>query len=133
MLDTVDPDDLAGTAAAGREQLADVLARPAYASAHRVTAVGHAHIDSAWLWPVRETVRKCARTFSNMVDLMDRHPDFRFACSSAQQYAWIKDKYPSLFARIKEKVAAGQFIPVGACGSRPTPTCPARRPWPGSS
>ncbi|GKT31615.1 Alpha-mannosidase 2C1, partial [Aduncisulcus paluster] len=44
---------------------------------------------------------------------MDRHPDFRFACSSAQQYAWIKDKYPSLFARIKEKVAAGQFIPVG--------------------
>lgn len=113
MLDTVDPDDLAGTAAAGREQLADVLARPAYASAHRITAVGHAHIDSAWLWPVRETVRKCARTFSNMVDLMDRHPDFRFACSSAQQYAWIKDKYPSLFARIKEKVAAGQFIPVG--------------------
>lgn len=54
MLDTVDPDDLAGTAAAGREQLADVLARPAYASAHRITAVGHAHIDSAWLWPVRE-------------------------------------------------------------------------------
>lgn len=113
MLDTVDPDNLAGTAAAGRDQLAEVLARPAYASAHRITAVGHAHIDSAWLWPVRETVRKCARTFSNMVDLMDRNPDFRFACSSAQQYAWIKDTYPALFARIKEKVAAGQFIPVG--------------------
>lgn len=113
MLDTVDPDNLAGTAAAGRDQLAEVLARPAYASAHRITAVGHAHIDSAWLWPVRETVRKCARTFSNMVDLMDRNPDFRFACSSAQQYAWIKDAYPALFARIKEKVAAGQFIPVG--------------------
>lgn len=113
MVDTVDPEDLAGTAADGRAELAEVLARPAYASAHRITAVGHAHIDSAWLWPVRETVRKCARTFSNMVDLMDRHPDFRFACSSAQQYAWIKDKYPTLFARIKEKVAAGQFIPVG--------------------
>ena len=38
------------------------LARPAYASAHRVVAVGHAHIDSAWLWPVRETIRKCARS-----------------------------------------------------------------------
>ena len=66
MLDAIDPDDVAGTAAAGRAALAAVLASPAYASAHRVLAVGHAHIDSAWLWPVRETVRKCARTFSNV-------------------------------------------------------------------
>ena len=44
--------------------LADVLSRPAYASAHRLVATGHAHIDSAWLWPVRETIRKCARTTS---------------------------------------------------------------------
>lgn len=114
MLDTVDPDDIAATAAAGRAQLTDVLSRPAYASAHRITAVGHAHIDSAWLWPVRETVRKCARTFANVVDLMDRHPQFRFACSSAQQFAWIKQGYPDLYDRIKEKVSAGQFIPVGS-------------------
>ncbi|CAM2950470.1 alpha-mannosidase [Skermania piniformis] len=113
MLDTVDPDDIAGTAAAGRRELVDVLARPAHASAHHVVAVGHAHIDSAWLWPVRETIRKCARTFANMVELMDRYPDFRFACSSAQQFAWIKQHHPELFARIKLKVAAGQFIPVG--------------------
>jgi alpha-mannosidase len=113
MLDVMDPDDVAGTATAGRAQLAEVLAQPAYASAHKVIAVGHAHIDSAWLWPVRETVRKCARTFSNMVDLMDRYPDFRFACSSAQQFAWIKANYPDLFARIQTKVASGQFIPVG--------------------
>ena len=113
MCDVMDPDDVPGTAATGRAALADVLSRPAYASAHNVIAVGHAHIDSAWLWPVRETVRKCARTFSNMVDLMDRYPDFRFACSSAQQFAWIKQHYPELFDRIRKKVAAGQFIPVG--------------------
>ena len=113
MLDVMDPDDVAGTAAAGRAQLVDVLAQPAYASAHKVIAVGHAHIDSAWLWPVRETVRKCARTFSNMVDLMDRYPDFRFACSSAQQFAWIKANYPDLFAKITAKVKVGQFVPVG--------------------
>ncbi len=113
MLDVVDPDDIPGTAAAARACLADVLARPAYASAHHIVAVGHAHIDSAWLWPIRETVRKCARTFSNMVDLMDRHPEFRFACSSAQQFAWIRDQYPALWTRLKTKVAAGQFIPVG--------------------
>ncbi|MGX9295281.1 alpha-mannosidase [Tsukamurella paurometabola] len=113
MLDAVDPHDVAGTAAAGRAALAPALASPAYASAHRITAVGHAHIDSAWLWPVRETARKCARTFANVVDLMDRDPSFRFACSSAQQFAWVRDRYPDLFGRIKDKVAAGRFVPVG--------------------
>ncbi len=94
MVDVVDPGDVAGTAAAGRAELAEVLARPAYASAHRIVAVGHAHIDSAWLWPVRETIRKCARTFSNVVALADADPTFKFACSSAQQYAWVKEHYP---------------------------------------
>lgn len=113
MLDGIDPDDIPGTAAAGRDLLREVLSRPAYASAHHLVAVGHAHIDSAWLWPVRETVRKCARTFANVVALMDEYPDFRFACSSAQQLAWVKEGYPELFERIRGKVAAGQFVPVG--------------------
>jgi alpha-mannosidase len=112
-LDALDPDDVAGTAADGRECLRDVLDQPAYPSAHQVVAVGHAHIDSAWLWPVRETVRKCARTFSNVIALMEENPDFVFAASSAQQYAWIRDRYPKLFERIRAKVAAGQFVPVG--------------------
>jgi alpha-mannosidase len=112
-VDVADPDDLPGTAAEARAELVDVLSRPASASAHRVVAVGHAHIDSAWLWPVRETIRKCARTFSNVIELADADPDFRFACSSAQQYAWMKQYYPELFARITEKVRAGQFVPVG--------------------
>ncbi|MBO0984233.1 glycoside hydrolase family 38 C-terminal domain-containing protein [Rathayibacter sp. SD072] len=111
--DAVDPSDVSGTAAAGRRALEGVLASPAVPSAHRLHAVGHAHIDSAWLWPVRETIRKCARTFSNVIALMDEHPDFVFACSSAQQFAWMKEHYPELFERIREKVAAGQFVPVG--------------------
>jgi alpha-mannosidase len=113
MMDLMDPDDVAGTAAAGREALAEVLSRPAYASAHQLVATGHAHIDSAWLWPVRETIRKCARTFSNVVALMDEDPGFVFSCSSAQQFAWMKEFYPELFGRIREKVKAGQFVPVG--------------------
>ncbi|MBO9041180.1 alpha-mannosidase [Curtobacterium flaccumfaciens] len=111
--DALDPDDVAGTAADARQVLAPVLAVPASPAAHRAIAVGHAHIDSAWLWPVRETKRKCARTFSNVLDLMDRDPDFTFACSSAQQYAWIRDEYPEVFARIKQRVAEGRWIPVG--------------------
>jgi alpha-mannosidase len=112
-IDSMDPDDIAGTASAGRAALAGVLAKPAYASAHRLTAVGHAHIDSAWLWPTRETVRKCARTFSNVLQLMDVDPELVFACSSAQQFAWMKEFYPELFERIRARVADGRFVPVG--------------------
>ncbi|MCR2826016.1 alpha-mannosidase [Microbacterium sp. zg.Y909] len=112
-VDALDPDDVAGTATASRTQLADVLASPAAASSHHITAVGHAHIDSAWLWPTRETVRKVARTFSNVLDLIDRDEDFVFAASSAQQYAWLEEHYPALFARVAEAVKAGRFVPVG--------------------
>ncbi|MEU9147692.1 glycoside hydrolase family 38 C-terminal domain-containing protein [Streptomyces sp. NPDC048349] len=112
-LDAVDLGDVPGTAAAARTCLTGVLAAPAHASAHRISAVGHSHIDSAWLWPLRETVRKVARTSSNVVGLMDDHPEFVFAMSQAQQLDWIKTYRPELFERIKKKIADGQFVPVG--------------------
>lgn len=113
MADTVDPHDVAGTASAGRAVLTPLLDRPAGASAHVLHAVGHAHIDSAWLWPVRETARKVSRTFSNVLALMDSDPDFVFASSSAQQFAWVKEFYPTLWTRLVERVREGRFVPVG--------------------
>ncbi len=113
MVDAVDPDDVSGTAAAGRAALSDVLAQPAHASSHVLHAVGHAHIDSAWLWPVRETARKVSRTFSNVLSLMDDDPEFTFASSSAQQFAWIKENYPEIWQRLVARVREGRFIPVG--------------------
>ena len=112
-IDVLDVDDIAGSAADAREVLAVALASPAYASAHRISAVGHAHIDTAWLWPVRETVRKVARTFSNVLSLMDEDPDIVFAASSAQQYFWLKTHYPELFERVRARVVEGRFVPVG--------------------
>ncbi|MDQ1136090.1 alpha-mannosidase [Microbacterium sp. SORGH_AS 1204] len=112
-IDAVDPHDVAGTAQAGRDVLAPLLAAPAASSAHVLHAVGHAHIDSAWLWPVRETARKVSRTFSNVLSLMDEDPDFVFASSSAQQFAWMKEHYPALWERLKERVIEGRFVPVG--------------------
>ncbi|MFG2598406.1 alpha-mannosidase [Streptomyces sp. NPDC048462] len=112
-LDTVDLQDVNGTAAAAREQLAAVLAAPAQPSAHRISAVGHAHIDSAWLWPLRETVRKVARTTSNMTALLEDEPDFVFAMSQAQQFAWIKEHRPEVYAKVKQAVADGRFVPSG--------------------
>ena len=89
--------------------------------AHETAAIGHAHIDTAWLWPLAETYRKTVRTFSSQTRYMDEYPEFRFACSQAQQYAWIKERNPDLWERIRAKVAAGQFVPVG--GSWVEPDC----------
>src|SRR6266487_6365572 len=113
MLDAIDPHDVAGTAAAARDQLVDVLSRPAHASAHQLSAVGHAHIDSAWLWPLRETRRKVARTVSNVATLAQEYPELVFAFSQAQQHAWVKDNYPEVWERLKKAVAEGHIVPVG--------------------
>ncbi|WP_328691843.1 glycosyl hydrolase-related protein [Streptomyces caniferus] len=112
-LDAVDLQDVNGTAVAARAELRSVLAAPAGASAHRISAVGHAHIDSAWLWPLRETVRKVARTASNMTALLADEPEFVFAMSQAQQYAWIKEHRPEVYAKVKKAVAEGRFVPAG--------------------
>ncbi|GAA2327970.1 glycosyl hydrolase-related protein [Streptomyces kunmingensis] len=114
MLDVLDLHDVSGTAAAARAELADVLSRPAHTSAHRVSATGHAHIDSAWLWPLRETVRKASRTFANVTALARDYPELVFACSQAQQYAWVKEHQPHIWDRIKKAVADGNWAPVGS-------------------
>ncbi|MEJ3747297.1 glycoside hydrolase family 38 C-terminal domain-containing protein [Actinomycetes bacterium KLBMP 9797] len=112
-LDALDPQDVAGTASAARKELTAALAAPAHASAHTISAVGHAHIDSAWLWPLRETIRKSSRTFANVTALAREYPEFIFAASQAQQYAWVKEHQPAIFARMVEAVRAGQWMPVG--------------------
>ena len=105
--------DVAAAARAARDQLAGVLSAPAATSAHTLSAIGHAHIDSAWLWPLRETKRKVARTFSNVVELQEDYPAFVFAASQAQQYSWVKEQQPYVYERIRAAIAAGRWAPVG--------------------
>ncbi len=78
-------------------------------SSLRVTGIGHAHIDLAWLWPIRETKRKGARTFSNVISLMERYPDFVFGASQPQLYKWVKQDYPELYEKIKQKVRENRW------------------------
>ncbi len=85
---------------------------------------GHAHIDLAWLWPIDETRRKAVRTFHTAVDLMDRYPDYRFNQSTAQYYAWLEEDDPALLERIKKKVAAGNWEPIGAMWVEPDTNMP---------
>ncbi|XP_056138138.1 alpha-mannosidase 2C1 [Lampris incognitus] len=82
-------------------------------SQHTVHAMGHCHIDSAWLWPYDETIRKCGRSWVTVIRLMESNPEFVFTCSQAQQFHWVKSCYPGLFSQIQHYVKNGRFIPVG--------------------
>ncbi|MFE3099420.1 alpha-mannosidase [Nocardia tengchongensis] len=112
-LDAIDLQNVNAGASAARACLAGVLAQPAIASAHLISAVGHAHIDTAWLWPLRETVRKVARTAANMTALLDAEPDFIYTMSQAAQYDFLKQHRPEVYARVKAAVADGRFVPAG--------------------
>jgi alpha-mannosidase len=109
----VDLADVVGTASRARAVVASTLALRGTPHRHRVVAVGHAHLDTAWLWPVREARRKARRTFANAVELAERYPDYRFAHSQAQHWAWIAQDDPELFERVTQLVAAGRMEPVG--------------------
>jgi alpha-mannosidase len=103
-----------GSVRDARQALAPMLARRGGDPSLRISAIGHAHMDLAWLWPVRETIRKCARTFSTALELMERYPDYVYGASQPQQYQWIKAHYPALYAKIVEKVRQGRIEPQGA-------------------
>ncbi len=79
-----------------------------------ISAIGHAHIDLAWLWPIRETIRKGARTFSTALLMMERDEDYVFGASQPQLYQWIKTYYPGLYRRVAERIAEGRWEAQGA-------------------
>jgi len=85
------------------------LSKTASASDLSVSAVGHAHIDTAWLWPVSETIRKCARTFANQIALLEKYPEYIFGASQPQHYVFVKEHYPELFKKIKHFVKEGRW------------------------
>ncbi|MFC5467375.1 alpha-mannosidase [Cohnella suwonensis] len=81
--------------------------------------VGQSHIDIAWLWPVRETVRKVSRTFSSMTTLMEEYPDFVYSQSQPLLYAFAKKHDPALYEKIKARVAEGRWELVGGMWVEP--------------
>lgn len=121
---TLNPDDQS-TWGPARELLSELLSISNGGVCHELSAIGHAHIDTAWLWPLAETYRKTVRTFSTALGNMDEYPEYLFACSQAYQYECIEKQNPQLFDRIRKKVSTGQWIPVG--GSYIEPDC--NLPW----
>lgn len=77
-------------------------------------AVGHTHIDLAWLWTVMQAVQKGERSYSTVLRMMEDFPEYTFIQSQPQMYALIKEHYPDLYGKIKEKIVSGHWEPEGA-------------------
>lgn len=74
-----------------------------------VTCIGHTHIDVAWLWRLKHTREKCARSFSTVLRLMERYPEYIFLQTQPQLYEYVKNDYPELYEAIKQKVNDGSW------------------------
>lgn len=77
------------------------------------TAIGHSHLDLAWLWPVRETKRKAIRTFTKQLLNLEEYPDYVYGASQPWQFEQVKNIHPELFERIRKAVEEGRFEPQG--------------------
>ncbi|GFR42445.1 hypothetical protein Agub_g3352 [Astrephomene gubernaculifera] len=112
ILNTYRPDDPASLDSC-RALAAGVLGVRDPGQRLQVHAVGHCHIDTAWLWPFSETRRKTARSWSAQLRLTERFPWHVFTASSAQQYEWLQADYPGLFEEVRQAAGRGSFVPVG--------------------
>ena len=83
-------------------------------SAHTVTPVGHAHLDTAWLWPLQTTHHKLAHTVANQLNLLEDYPEYLFVHSQACQYEWLEREYPDLFKRVRSKIKQGRWEALGS-------------------
>lgn len=90
-----------------------VLSKKNSCTAAKVGIVGHSHMDTAWLWEIDETIKKCARTFGNQLNMMDQFPNYHFMQSSAAHLRFMEIHYPKLFEEIKKRVAQGKYEPNG--------------------
>ena len=90
-----------------------------------INVIGNAHIDMAWLWPWSETVDVCQMTFERALENMEQYPDFLYAQSQAQAYAWMEERYPELFERIRKRAEEGRWIIVGGTWVEPDNNIPS--------
>ncbi len=113
-----------GDAAGARAVLAGPLATSTD-STFTYSAIGHGHLDMAWLWPLRETRRKAARTYVRALNALDTREDYLYGTSQPQQMAWMKEHQPALYARMKKAVADGRMELQGSFWIEPDTNLPS--------
>ncbi len=113
-----------GDIPAARAVLAEQLTRPS-TDDFVYSAIGHGHLDMAWLWPLRETRRKAARTYTKALNTVDQRDGYLYGTSQPQQLAWMKEEQPELFERLKAAVAAGRIELQGTFWIEPDTNLPS--------
>lgn len=112
-------------AADAREVLRPELEKATDASAPTAVATGHAHIDSAWMWRLADSVGKCGRTFAHQLDYLERYPGYVFGASSPLHYEWTKEHYPETYEGIRKRIAEGRWEIQGAMWVEPDTNVPS--------
>lgn len=120
-LDTRAPlgEALHASVAAAHDVLRDGLSTAGAPMPETLHAIGHAHMDIAYLWPIAQIRQKNARTYLNALRLMERFEDFRFSHSQPQLYAYTEEDHPEIFARIVDRVAEGRWEVMGGMWVEP--------------
>jgi alpha-mannosidase len=106
-------EELEAAAKLANKQIAALLACKNAPTTPTVGIVGHCHIDIGWLWPVKESIRKAAKSFSSVLNLMEDYPELRFQQSQPVLYDMIEHHYPDLLPKIKKRVKEGRWEPNG--------------------
>jgi alpha-mannosidase len=114
-----DPERFARSLVAAERHADSIYALADAQSMPKVVVTGHTHIDVAWLWRVRETRQKMARSMATALSLMDDYPDYRFMYNQCVLLDYLAEDYPELFERIGQKVESGQFEIEGALWLEP--------------
>lgn len=124
MVNIIDLDDPT-TWKKAREIAREFLSEKTGGGAHNLSAIGHAHIDTAWLWPLAESKRKCYRSFASQLLNLEEYPEYKFVVSQAQQWDWMRREQPELHARMMKFARKGRFIPVGGTWIEPDCNIPS--------
>jgi alpha-mannosidase len=90
-----------------------------------VIGFGHSHIDMAWLWRLMHSREKASRTFATALHLMRQYPDYRFLHTSPQLYKYLKQDFPDIYRRVKERIASGEWEITGGMWVEPDTNIPS--------
>ncbi|KIT17044.1 alpha-mannosidase [Jannaschia aquimarina] len=126
VLDTRDPmeDAFRASILPATQKLKEGLSRAGPPLDVTLHAAGHAHMDVAYLWPTAQIRQKNARTYSNVLRLMEKYDAFHFSHSQPQLYAWTQEDYPEIFEGIRKRVAEGRWEILGGMWVEPDANMP---------
>lgn len=120
-----DNDELTGVEECQKYLNEVVFANDNYKGNGDVALIAHSHLDIAYYWRRIHAVQKNLRTVLIQLRLMDKYSDFKYTHTQPYVYETLEKYYPDVFEELKEKVANGQFEPVGAMYVEPDCNVPS--------